>query len=97
MKERQLDGSVRTYVDEDMKQSIILNLLEKIPDFPLEEAEKKAFTLGKSLAEDIRIKRDYIEQREMQEEIREHFKALVRMNKESWEHEYEYWNRLNWK
>ena len=42
MKERQPDGSVRTYVDEDMKQSIILNLLEKIPDFPLEEAEKIA-------------------------------------------------------
>ena len=63
----------------------------------LEEAEKKAFILGKSLAEDIRVKRDYIEQREMQEEIREHFKALVKMNKEIWEHEYEYWNSLNWK
>ena len=42
VKERQPDGSVRTYVDEDMKQSIILNLLEKIPDFPLEEAERIA-------------------------------------------------------
>ncbi len=62
-----------------------------------EGAEKKAFLLGKSLAEDIRIKRDYIEQREMQEEIREYFKKLVQMNKESWEHEYEYWNKLNWK
>ena len=62
----------------------------------MEDAEKKATLLGKSLAEDIRIKRDYIEQREMQEEIREYFKALVKMNKDSWEHEYEYWNRLNW-
>ncbi|MDO4338459.1 MAG: helix-turn-helix domain-containing protein [Eubacteriales bacterium] len=35
-------GSMRTYVDEDMKQSIILNLLEMIPDFPLEEAERIA-------------------------------------------------------
>lgn len=35
VKERKPDGSVRTYVDEDMKQSIILNLLEKILDFPL--------------------------------------------------------------
>ena len=42
VKERQLDGSVRTYVDEDMKQSIILNLLEKIPDFPLEETDRIA-------------------------------------------------------
>jgi multimeric flavodoxin WrbA len=63
----------------------------------MEEAEKKAFSLGKSLAEDIRIKRDYTEQRLMQKEIREHFKALVKMNKESWEHEYEHWNRLDWK
>lgn len=42
VKEKQPDGSVRTYVDEDMKQSIILNLLEKIPDFPLEETERIA-------------------------------------------------------
>ena len=42
VKERQPDGSVRSYVDEDMKQSNILNLLEKIPDFPLEEAERIA-------------------------------------------------------
>ena len=62
----------------------------------LEEAEKKAFELGKALAEDIRIKRDYIEQREMQEEIRDYFKNLVKMNKDNWEHEYEYWNQLNW-
>ena len=62
----------------------------------IEEAERKALALGRSLAEDIRAKRDYIEQREMQEEIREYFKRLVKMNKDSWEHEYEYWNRLNW-
>ena len=42
MKERQPDGSVRTHVDEDMKQSIILNLLEEIPNFPMEEAERMA-------------------------------------------------------
>lgn len=42
VKERRPDGSVRTYVDKDMKQSIILSLLEKIPDFPLEEAERTA-------------------------------------------------------
>lgn len=40
VKEKRPDGSMRIYVDEDMKQSIILNLLEKIPDFPLEEAER---------------------------------------------------------
>ncbi len=62
----------------------------------LEEAEKKAHQLGKVLAEDIRLKRDYIGQREMQEEIRSYFKNLVKMNKDNWEHEYEYWNQINW-
>ncbi|MCI7182179.1 MAG: helix-turn-helix domain-containing protein [Lachnospiraceae bacterium] len=40
VKERQPDGSVRTYVDEDLKQEIALKLLEEIPNFPLEEAER---------------------------------------------------------
>jgi multimeric flavodoxin WrbA len=62
----------------------------------LEEAEKKALQLGKTLAEDICTKRDYIGQREMQEEIRGYFKNLVKMNKDNWEHEYEYWNQINW-
>lgn len=29
------DGSVRKYVDEDMKQTVILHLIEEIPKFPL--------------------------------------------------------------
>ncbi len=62
----------------------------------LDEAEAKAVLLGKSLASDILSKRDYIEQRKMQKETREYFKRLVKMNKDSWEHEYEHWNRLNW-
>ena len=42
VKERQSDGSVRTYVDEDLKQEIALKLLEEIPNFPLEKAERIA-------------------------------------------------------
>lgn len=42
VKEKQLDGSVKSYVDEDLKQAIALNLLEEIPNFPLEEAERIA-------------------------------------------------------
>lgn len=63
----------------------------------MDEAEKKAFQLGKSLAEDIKTKRDYISQREMQEENRQYFMNLVKRNKTEWEREYEYWNKLNWK
>ena len=39
VKERQPDGSMRTYVDEDLKQEIALKLLEEIPKFTMEEAE----------------------------------------------------------
>ena len=42
MKEKQPDGSVRTYVDEDLKQEIALKLLEEIPNFSMEEAERTA-------------------------------------------------------
>ena len=34
---RQPDGSVREEIDEDLRQSIVLALLEAIPHFPLEE------------------------------------------------------------
>lgn len=40
VKEKQQDGSMRIYVDEDLKQKIALKLLEEIPNFPLEESEK---------------------------------------------------------
>ena len=42
VKERQPDGSVKCYVDEDLKQEIALKLLEEIPNFPLKEAERGA-------------------------------------------------------
>lgn len=63
----------------------------------LEEGERKSRDLGRALVEDIRIKRDYVEQRKVQEGIRSYFKELVRMNKDNWEHEYEYWNSINWR
>lgn len=63
----------------------------------LEEGERKARDLGRALVEDIRAKRDYVEQREVQEGIRTYFKELVRLNKDNWEHEYEHWNSINWR
>ncbi|MDD4651704.1 MAG: iron-sulfur protein, partial [Methanothrix sp.] len=61
----------------------------------LKDAEKKAFELGKALAEDISTRRDYIEQRKRLEENRKIFMALAKRNPE-WEHQNEYWNKLNW-
>lgn len=36
VKERQSDGSMKVVVDEDMRQQLILKLLEAIPQFPIE-------------------------------------------------------------
>lgn len=42
VEEKQSDGSVKSYVDEDLKQEIALKLLEEIPNFPMEETERIA-------------------------------------------------------
>ena len=42
VQEKQPDGSVKCYVDEDLKQEIALKLLEEIPNFPLEKAGRVA-------------------------------------------------------
>lgn len=34
---RQEDGSIKKKVDEDLRQEIILRLLEQIPNFPIEQ------------------------------------------------------------
>lgn len=36
VKKRQPDGSIKAVVDEDMRQRLILKLLEGIPQFPIE-------------------------------------------------------------
>jgi hypothetical protein len=40
-KERQPDGSVKQVVDEDMRQTLTLKLMEAIPQFPLDESERE--------------------------------------------------------
>lgn len=63
----------------------------------MEDAVKKAFALGKILAEDITARRDYPEQKKKLALSRAYFQNLVKMNRENWTHEYEHWDRLNWK
>ena len=36
IRKRQPDGSIKVVVDEDMRQQLILKLLEAIPQFPIE-------------------------------------------------------------
>lgn len=63
----------------------------------LEEAERRASELGRALVEDIRVGREYTEQRLMHADNRRHFMNLVRMHGKEWAHEYEHWNRLGWR
>ena len=41
IKKRQPDGTVKEEIDEDMRQTLIMKLLEAIPQFPLEEMERE--------------------------------------------------------
>ncbi len=59
----------------------------------LMDAEKRAFQLGKSLAEDIKTKKIYPEQERVLNENRKYFQSLVQMHREEWIHEVEFWNR----
>lgn len=62
----------------------------------LANAEKKAFRLGESLADDIRGRKIYRKQRRKQEENKKYFQNLVKMYKDEWVHEYKYWDKKNW-
>ena len=41
VKKRQPDGTVKEEIDEDLRQTLIMKLLEAIPQFPLEEMERE--------------------------------------------------------
>lgn len=41
IRKRQPDGMVKEEIDEDMRQTLIMKLLEAIPQFPLEEMERE--------------------------------------------------------
>ena len=41
VKKRHPDGSIKEEIDEDLRQTLILKLLEAIPQFPLEEMERE--------------------------------------------------------
>ena len=60
-------------------------------------AGTKAFRLGETLADNIREKKNYVKQSKIFRDNRKYFQDLVKLNKYEWPHEYEYWDKLNWK
>ena len=61
----------------------------------METAEKKAYRLGKKLAEDIRARRVYTKQEKIHRLTGEYFRQLVAMNKDEWIHEHKFWSRAS--
>jgi len=57
----------------------------------------KAFELGETLTNDIRKKKKYVNQAKIFRDNRKYFQNLVKRFKNVWTHEYEYWEKLDWK
>ena len=60
-----------------------------------ENAEKRAFQLGENLTEDISAKKNYPVQRKIMNQNKTYFKNLVKMHKDDWSYEYDYWNKMD--
>jgi multimeric flavodoxin WrbA len=60
-------------------------------------AGTKAFLLGETLADNIREKKNYVKQSKKFRDNRKYFQDLVKLFKNVWIHEYEYWEKLDWK
>ena len=59
-------------------------------------AEKKAYDLGVLLVDAIRTRARYPDQDLMHSAMKERMRALVSYNKDTWVHEYTYWNEKGW-
>lgn len=46
VKRKQSDGSMKEEIDEDMRQALVLKLIEAIPHFPLDETESEGNSDG---------------------------------------------------
>jgi multimeric flavodoxin WrbA len=56
-----------------------------------------SFKLGVALASDIESKRPYFDQRVAIDANRRDFQRKVRQYKDEWKHQYEYWEKQNWR
>jgi hypothetical protein len=62
----------------------------------MEEGTKKAYAMGKDLADAIKAKRPYPEQLAAQDQFITEFKTVVKYKKDNWKHEYEYYVKKGW-
>jgi len=61
-----------------------------------EDKKEEAFRLGKKLAADIKEKKLYPQQMEIIEQGKQHFAQIIRLRKDDWQEEYQYWVQKGW-
>ncbi|MCX5753080.1 MAG: flavodoxin family protein [Candidatus Krumholzibacteria bacterium] len=61
-----------------------------------QDKKEEAFRLGKKMAADMRTKRSYPEQMKVIEESRKHFARVMKLRKNEWLEEYQYWVEKGW-
>jgi multimeric flavodoxin WrbA len=60
------------------------------------EQKEEAFNLGRKLANDIKEKHSYPEQLELIERGKQHFAQIIKLRKNEWQEEYQYWQDKGW-
>lgn len=61
-----------------------------------QDKKEEAFQLGKRMAADMRVKKLYPEQMKLIEENKEHFARIIKLRKNDWQEEYQYWVERGW-
>jgi multimeric flavodoxin WrbA len=60
------------------------------------DKKEEAFLLGKRMAANIREKKSYPEQIKLIEENKNHFARVMKLRKNDWAEEYQYWAEKGW-
>jgi len=61
-----------------------------------DDKKDEALQLGKELASDIKEKKPYPEQMKIIEEERQYFVRIIKLRKDDWQEEYQYWVEKGW-
>jgi len=61
-----------------------------------DDKKDEALQLGKELASDIKEKKPYPEQMKIIEEERQYFARIIKLRKDDWQEEYQYWVEKGW-
>lgn len=61
-----------------------------------QDKKEEALQLGKRMASDMRTKKSYPEQMKLIEESKKHFARIIKLRKNDWPEEYQYWVEKGW-